>query len=215
MTPLNVYPSTSDLLSAKGDLVVNVLKVAYKRYREQGTDDIYIGSSEDGTPLVCAVGAVFASAGVDGTRFYSTYADDNVGAAATLLENGLRDAVIEAFRLLDEAAEKLYPEYSQQAEGEIGWSGPLEYVNQNNGADDPFGVRKARVLNCYKHAILARKADISCPRLSYFMARVNKCIRDALERDGFTFKVRPGYAEPIACVTDLYRMEHFDDDDAD
>lgn len=49
---------------------------------------------------------------------------------------------------------------------------------------------------------------------TYFAARVNKLIRDALERDGFVFKVSPGRAEPIACVTDLYRMEYNEDDDA-
>ena len=47
-----------------------------------------------------------------------------------------------------------------------------------------------------------------------YAARVNRLIVDALVRDGFEVAEREGWAVPLACSTDVYRMEYRSDPDA-
>lgn len=173
MGSIDVYPSTSDSLppiaGGQDDLVLTILKRAYKRYKDHGTDDSYLVADEKGRIQACAFGSVAEAAGVDakaydeavqdgsGMGLGDSYRGDYEGFEAVMraqkIEADTIAAAREAMRLLDKAAVDLFPHTADYGS----WTGPLEELNQDDAKFASFKVRKQAVKLVYVLAIECRK----------------------------------------------------------
>lgn len=155
---LNVYPSTHDVPRIAGgqDLALAVLTKALKRYKRSGTSSDYVTETGE----VCARGAIAVAAGFTrdkGAHLLVELGRSDQAFAKALVfadvEQTMANAAKEAIQLLDLAAGKLYPESVG-----AGWSGPLEWLNQEygEGCETTLGSwRKAKkaVVTVYEYTI--------------------------------------------------------------
>jgi hypothetical protein len=153
---LNQYPSTDDLppiMGAQDDHCLAILTGARRRYKANGTNDAYIESDPEAKRVrVCALGAFGASLGI------TSETDDYLGDLKAALR--VDESAKLAINLVNKAARKLYPE-SKSWRGDVAWSAPIEWLNQEfgtRGRDEDFKKAKKAVLECYDYAIAMRTA---------------------------------------------------------
>ena len=173
MSPEDQYPSTDDcapILSQGDDPVLLVLENALARYEERPSRNTYIGQGySKGKAPVCAIGAVWAVGNGEEDELAGKAAHGGTGAAlAATIEEYLRQEALDAIGLLNAVALEEHPDAVDFG----GWSGPLEWVNQEwkppgwdpwAGSEDADLLRPVseEVARLYRLAIDRRKEELA------------------------------------------------------